>query len=439
MNHRFELPSMGEGVFEATIVRWLKDIGAAVKKDEPILEVSTDKVDTEIVSPQDGYLIASFAQPGSVVRVGSLVGQIAADPHEPAMTPSLGHQTTEAGHATKISGPTKVLPLHPASHSSSSAPVTRRDTMFLARAEVLQGNFAGRIRSSPLVRRIARESGVPLADVPGSGLHGRITKNDLLSFLSDSTASAPRVAVAAENPLHLEQRSDGEYLEGVKVKRQTMDRIRRLTAEHMTRSVRTSPHVTTTFAIDMTRALELQKAKEASFAQKHGGKLTLTALFVMAAARALKEHPMVNASIDGTDILLKDDINIGCAVATPQGLMVPVLKGVQDLDLEAIAVRLNSTVRRARSKELKPEDITGGTFTITNPGIYGSVHSQPIISQPQVAIMSVGAMETRLKLEQGQIVETFILQCGLTFDHRIIDGEGGAKFLKTVKETLEGL
>ena len=228
-----------------------------------------------------------------------------------------------------------------------------------------------------------------------------------------------------------------EFLEGVKVKREPMTKVRRLTAEHMLRSVRVSPHVTTTFEIDLYRVRQAKDSLGAKFSKQYGSKLSYTAFFFYAAVQGLKKFPVVNASIDGDDILYKEDINLGCAVAVEEGLVVPVLKGIQDSSLDAVGLKLNTIVAKARKRQLTPEDIKGGTFSITNPGMYGSLHSQPINHQPQVAILSVGSIVDRPLVWNGDVVVHPSCQVGLTFDHRLIDGEIGAKFLAEVKRVLE--
>jgi len=418
------LPSMGEGVHEATLVAWLKKPGDSVAKDEPILEVSTDKVDTEILAPEAGFLIATFLQPGQIAQVHQLLAQISQDPKATPLVPPKAadiHVLQKGGRSTTAPRSTFVPPPTQNGNRVSLSPST----------------YAGFVRASPLARKQARDYGISLGRVLGTGPHGKITSEDLLRHVEDampqgistSYTEAPLLA-----PLQTEEREGKEYLEGVEVERVKMSVIRRKTAEHMVHSVRTSPHVTTTFAIDLHQAKAYKAAHEAECLTAHGGKF-----FLYAALQAIKAYPHTNASLDGEDILLKSTINLGCAVAIESGLIVPVIKKANDMNLFQLAAALQDIVTRARNKKLKPDDVQGGTFSVTNPGLYGSLHSQPILNQPQVAIMSVGALQETPVVLDGQIVIRPICQVGLTFDHRLLDGEIGAKFLQKVKQTLESL
>jgi 2-oxoglutarate dehydrogenase E2 component (dihydrolipoamide succinyltransferase) len=417
-----KLPQMGEGVHEATIIKWFKNPGDKIVKDEPILEIATDKVDTEIVAPVSGYLIVTFAKPGDVVLVQQELAQISlkADAKLVVLEKKSDAKTDRV--------PEKVS----SSKSSQTSTITKQRTQ-----QIVSGHFAGPVRSSPLVRKLARENGIELSELSGSGLHGRITKDDLFSTASVGSSETGLDLSESLFSQKTELRDGKEYLDGVEVQRSKMSRIRKLTAEHMLRSVRVSPHVTTTFEIDFTSVVQKKKNLEDEFFSKYKSKLSFTAFFIHASIQALKEHPTVNASVDGDDILLKERINIACAVATDQGLIVPVLKDLNSCDLFETARRLNDLVKRAREKRLNPEEVQGGTFSITNPGIYGSLHSQPIINQPQVAILSTGAIVERPHVVKGKIQICPLVQVGLTFDHRVVDGEGGAKFLRTLKLLLE--
>jgi pyruvate/2-oxoglutarate dehydrogenase complex dihydrolipoamide acyltransferase (E2) component len=310
-------------------------------------------------------------------------------------------------------------------------------------------------RSSPLVRRIAREQGVDLSRVAGTGLAGRITRRDIEAFLDTPGAmlTPPVIGMgmgmgmgvgAPREPAHLEfgrletkTTGGAETLDGVPVRRERMTKMRTLIAEHMARSVRTSPHVTTIFEIDMHRIIATRERLKQQFAEREGFNLTFSHFITWAAVQAIKKHPVVNVSVDGEDILWKDQINVGVAVAIQTGLIVPVIKDAGDLDVLGIARRLNDLATRARSKRLTPEDVQGGTFSITNPGVWGSIVSSPIINQPQVAILSVGAIVKRPAVVDDQITVRPLCQIGLTFDHRVVDGEGGATYLATLKELLE--
>lgn len=421
------MPLMGEGITEATLVKWLKKPGEPVKKDEPLLEVSTDKVDTEIPAPASGFLIQTLASDGDMVQVNAVIAHIAADALARIET-----QDKASAPKAKASPVAAVEPApEPARPRISARTVIQRDPA------------AGPLRSSPLVRKMAKARGLDLSYVAGTGLQGRITKRDLEAFGDGpiATYGAPE----AKGPVHLEHgrlttRTDGgrELLDGVVVRREKMSKMRALIAEHMVRSVRTSPHVSTVFEIDMHKVVETRERDKAAFAAQEGFNLTYTAFFVHAAVQAIKRHPIVNVSVDGEDILWKDSINVGVAVAIETGLIVPVIKDAGELNLLGVARRINDLAARARTKKLTPDDVQGGTFSITNPGMFGSIVSTPIINQPQVAILSIGAIVQRPVVVDGLIGVRPLVQVGLTFDHRVVDGEGGARYLATFKEILEG-
>lgn len=424
---------MGEGVNEATIVKWLKKKGEKIEKDEPLIEISTDKVDTEVTSPSDGYLIAVHCQEGSVVQVDQIIAHLGkrADIAPPALNESA--QTAENFKSKTKPSQDRIMPAqqHQLANNLPLAP----------NLPLSPGAYAGAVRSSPLVKKMAREYGLNLNMVPGTGLYGRITKRDVLSFMGTGGNRHLQANSVAESSSHqaikTTVKGGQEYLEGVLIERKKMSKIRKLTSEHMQHSVKTSPHVTTTFEVDLERISILKSEISEKFLKEHGQKLTYTSFFIAAAIFALKQHPEMNASVDADDILYKEAINIGCAVAIDTGLIVPVIKNANNLSLGEIAKELGDLVFKARNKKLSPDDVTGGTFSITNPGMYGSIHSQPIINQPQVGIMSIGAIVKRPMVINDEIVIHPLCQIGVTFDHRIIDGEGGAKFLADVKNFLE--
>ncbi len=432
------LPQMGEGVHEATLTNWLVAEGQKVDKDKPLFEVSTDKVDTEIPSPASGYLARIVVPVGSTAQVNQCLAYIATDATA-ATAPLLIKDDVEDSEAAV---------LRPHSSAETSAPASKP-----AQHDESADDTGHPSRSSPLVRKMAKDRGIDLNSVKGSGLYGRITKKDILELesspprsvpvLSSSPAAVP-VSVAAASaqasePTRLKlQNLDGqEYLEGVAVRRETMSRMRQLIADHMIESVRVSPHVTTVFEMDLHRISTIREKYKDEFFRQEGFKLTLTHFFIHAAVQAIKKHPIVNVSVDGNDILWKKDINVGCAVALDNGLIVPVIKQAGDLSLLGIARRLNDLVVRARSKKLKPEDVQGGTFSITNPGGWGSITSNPIINQPQVAILGIGAAVKRPVVVDDMIAIRPMMYMSLTFDHRVIDGEGGAKYLATLKDIIE--
>lgn len=447
------VPLMGEGIFEATLVKWLKKPGDKIEKDEPLLEVSTDKVDTEIPAIAGGYVIALYAQASDVVFVDQVIAHIGVSPDEkvaapvrsaPTKSPSPKPSSVSARHGQNAGPAHKPgLPIGSQSPFQGNRPAYQ--------TAIVPLELAGTVRSSPLVRRMASEMGIDLRFVEGTGQFSRITKQDLQQFLSAGGSRIPTIEAAGSSPESLvaqadmapfrvkTRESDGlETLEGVGVRREPMTKMRKLIADHMVQSIRTSAHVTTTIEIDLEKIVQLRREKNHPFSELNGFKLTFTPFFLHAAIQAIKKDMIFNCSVDGYDILWKDDINLGCAVAIDEGLIVPVIKKAQDLSLTEIAARLNDLALRARSKSLKPDEVKGGTFSVTNPGMFGCLVSTPIINQPQVAIMSVGGIIRRpVVVENDQIAIRSIASLGITFDHRVIDGQGGARFLSNIKNALE--
>lgn len=433
------LPALGEGIQEATVVKWLKKTGQWVEKDEPLVEISTDKVDTEIASPGEGYLIAILSPEGQTVRIDQLIA-VLAPAADMSVPPELVEQPSTREAKNPSPTPTRGIALPRPSPAMGSNASGRSPTEFRYERP-RTGQYLGWVRASPLVRALAKEHQIPLTDLVGSGLHGRLTKDDVYAYLeahqSSGEATARHQAAREDQPLATYWHNEQEYLDGTPIVREKMSTMRRLIAEHMRRSVRRSPHVTTTFEIDLMQVKQAREVWQKSFTAAHGFPLSYTPFFIAAAAAALAEYPEINSAIDGEEILWRKDINIGCAVATERGLIVPVLKGLAGLGLEEIAVNLGRLVEKARTNKLLPEDVHGGTFSVTNPGMFGSLHSQPIINQPQVAILSVGAILEKPVVVKGEILVHPLVQVGLTFDHRLVDGEGGAKFLSHVKRVLE--
>ena len=429
------LPAMGEGIHEARVNRWLKQEGDTVQRDEPLLEVSTDKVDTEIVAPCAGVLQRIVAQAETTVAVGTLLAEIAA-----------------AG--TQVSA---TAPQPTAAVSKSEAQAKESTTASVAPSERATNTMPTRVLASPLVRKIAAEQGIDLTQVAGSGLQGRITVRDLKAYqhtapteknedehgAEQESGSSKQVSKQSEldeqsHTTHPVYQQDGqEYQDGVAVRREGMSRMRRLIAAHMTTSVRVAPHVTTVFEVDVERIGAARQRQEEEFQQRTGFRLTWTAFFVHIAALCLKKFPLLNVSLDGNDILWKDNINIGCAVAVEHGLIVPVVKNAGELSLLDTAARLQDLVERARSKRLAANEVRGGTFTITNPGIYGSLTSNPIINQPQVAILGLGRIAPTVVVIDNMLAVRQTMLVSLTFDHRVIDGETGAKFLAAYRDLAQ--
>lgn len=437
------LPSMGEGIAEATVVKWLKKPGDIVSKDEPLLEVSTDKVDTEIPAPASGTLLKTNALEGATVEVNATIGWIGPKGAEVPATnaaPKVGSPTAASASASSKTAISRASAQNASSISSGTARSGATNVGFFHDGDTTQ-------RSSPLVRKMARDFGVDLRRVPGSGLGGRITKNDLLAWQQNPAYFAANGEhLSAEKPLLAGVTTTStngiEMLEGVPVRREKMTKMRKLIAEHMVESVRVSAHVTTVFEIDLQKVVAVREKNKKTFAEREGFNLTFTPFLIRAAVEAIKKFPVVNTSVDGDEVLWKDSVNIGCAVALGSegggGLIVPVIKNAESKKLVDICRSLNDLATRARSKKLQPDEVIGGTFSVTNPGGWGSITSNPIINQPQVAMLGIGAIVKRpVVLEDDQIGVRPMMMASLTFDHRVIDGEGGAMWLAEYKRILE--
>ncbi len=420
------MPQMGESIAEGTITRWLVQVGEKVERDQPLFEISTDKVDAEIPSPTAGVLLQVDSQEGETVPVNQVVAYIG----------EVGEQVG-AGAAQKENG-------------AAAAPEAAEAAPPVANAE--EGGPMGleeRLRrfSSPLVRSIAAKEGVDLTQLTGTGIHGRVTKVDILAHL-ESRSSAPASAPAATaSPSASPARPAGSFhvpaygpRENVTV--EPMTKIRQITAAHMVYSKATSAHVTTVFHVDMTRVATIRNRSKAAFLKANGTKLTYMPFIFKSVCSALRAYPQLNAAIDGTNIVYKNDVNLGMAVALEHGLIVPVMRGADELSLVGLARAANDLADRARSKRLKPEEVQGGTFTITNPGGFGSLFGTPVINQPQVAILGIGAVEKRAIVTtdaDGADALAIRTMCyfALTFDHRLIDGSDADHFMLDLKKSLE--
>jgi 2-oxoglutarate dehydrogenase E2 component (dihydrolipoamide succinyltransferase) len=397
---------MGESIFEGTITKWLKRVGESVQRDEPLFEISTDKVDSEIPAPASGVLSEIRVSEGETVQINTVVAVI-----------------EEAGGTARV--PEAV-------HASTAA----AKPAAVKKVEPVRSEPARPVRSSPLVRRIAREEEVDLTQLEGTGLGGRITKKDILSHLSSRPSGSQPVPSPA--PLRTTgdtgqiQRPFAEQTEVV-----PMSAMRKSIAEHMIASRRISAHVTTVFEVDMTRIVNIKNQLAQEFLQREGSKLSYMPFFIKTVAGALKEFPSVNASVVDTNILYKKEVNIGVAVALDWGLIVPVIKNADEKSFLGIAKTASSLAERARQKKLTPEDVQGGTFTITNPGVFGSLFGTPIINQPQVAILCIGAITKRAAVIHDAIAIRSMAYLSLTFDHRLIDGAVADQFMSSLKNKLE--
>jgi 2-oxoglutarate dehydrogenase E2 component (dihydrolipoamide succinyltransferase) len=473
------MPQMGESIAEGTLTRWLKKPGDKVARDEPIFEISTDKVDAEIPSPAAGTLVDIKVQEGQTVPINVVVAQIETEAGAAAGAGKAAAQAEGAKAAPAAQAPAAPAPAAKQPPSAAAKPAAPagggsdgRDRVPQAeaapsapaswapgpsasgeipRASSLAGSGATvddlrRVRSSPVVRKIAQEHHVDISRLTGTGVSGRVTKKDILAAIEGGAATAARGSRAPDRPASpapaaaAAPRSAAPapvYAPGQRSSIVPMTAMRKKIAEHMIASRRTSAHVTTVFEVDMSRVMRLREEHKQAFQERHGVKLTPTPFMVRAAVEALKAFPEINASIEGDNVVYKKDMNIGIAVALDWGLIVPVLKHADDLSLSGIAKAVADLAERARTKKLSPDDVQGGTFTITNPGIFGSLFGTPIISQPQVAILGVGVIEKRVVVVQDAIGIRPMVFLALSFDHRLIDGAVADQFMAHIKATLE--
>jgi pyruvate dehydrogenase E2 component (dihydrolipoamide acetyltransferase) len=421
------MPQMGESIAEGTIVRWIKKVGDQVDRDEPLFEISTDKVDAEIPSPAAGVLLDIQVKEGETVPVNSVVAVIGAANEAKAAAPAAAPEVKGSGAA----GASSELP-----QSAVGQPEDTEDTEDTEDEEEQPSGATSvedlrRQKSSPLVRRIAREHNVDIKLIKGTGVSGRVTKTDILGFIQSGGAAAPASPAARTLPA-----SGPAYRPGENVKIVPMSVMRKKIAEHMVLSAHTSPHVYSVYEVNFGRVASLRDQKKAQY-EAAGAKLTYTAFIAKVIIDALREFPVVNASIDGDNIVYKKDINLGIAVALDHGLIVPVIKNADEKNLLGLSRAINDIGSRARSKKLNPDEVQGGTFTITNPGIFGALYGLPLINQPQVAILGVGGIEKRAVVVDDAIAIRPVCHLTLGYDHRLVDGADAGRFLSYVKERLE--
>ncbi|HRH63469.1 MAG TPA: dihydrolipoamide acetyltransferase family protein [Bacteroidia bacterium] len=423
------MPKMGESVAEATIIKWLKSEGDTIDADESVLEIATDKVDSEVPAPSGGILVKRMFQEGDVVKVGAVIALLSSDASVAASAPA---------------------PAAPA-QSSINVPVNAPVAQVVAQPAVQDFSKAERFYS-PLVKNIAKQEGISLAElekIPGSGAEGRVTKQDILAYLPVKgqvvaapivtepiqPAVAPAPKAKTETPVAAVSLSGGdEIIE--------MDRMRKMIAEHMVMSKHTSPHVTSYVEADVTNLVMWRNKIKSGFEKRENEKITFTPVFIEAVAKAIKDFPMINISVDGTKIIVKKNINIGMATALPSGnLIVPVIKNADQKNLLGLTKSVNDLANRARMNKLVPDEISGGTFTITNVGSFGNVMGTPIINQPQVAILAVGAIKKKpavIETEQGDAIAIrHLMFLSLSYDHRVVDGSLGGRFVRKVADYLE--
>jgi pyruvate dehydrogenase E2 component (dihydrolipoamide acetyltransferase) len=481
------MPQMGESIAEGTIVRWIKKVGEKVERDEPLFEISTDKVDAEIPSPAAGIVSEIRVKEGETVPVNSVVAIIGAAGEATAAAPTSEAKTTPAPAVatSQISAapagqasPKAVEPPTPSPQADGSAATARpapveasearpaKDEETPARREEKSTRLAGQPaqpvapaplstedalhqRSSPLVRKIAKEHNIDISQIHGTGIAGRVTKDDILEFIGGSASAAPRTLAASAGPAFAAgaasarassagsiaapasavQAATGDHVE-------KMSPMRKRIAEHMVASRRTSAHVHSVFEVNFSRVAQIREAKKTEF-ERSGVKLTFLSFIVKAAVEALRAVPIVNASVDGDSVVYHKDVNVGIAVALDWGLIVPVIKNADERNLVGLSRSIADLATRARQKQLKPEDVQGGTFTITNPGVFGALFGMPIINQPQVAILGVGNVEKRPVVVDDAIAIRPMAYLTLGYDHRVIDGAVADEFMSHLKKTLE--
>ena len=409
------MPQMGESIFEGTITKWLKKTGDKVQRDEPLFEISTDKVDAEIPAPASGVLQEIKVSEGNTVQVNTVVGVIG-DGSASATAPAKAAAPAPAPAAPASS---KKEALAPPPASAASAPEDEEDSD---------------VRSSPLVRKLAREHNVDLAKVNGTGTGGRVTKQDVLDFVEHRTAAPTAASAPRQTPTPAPAAIAGDLV--------PMSQMRKIIAQRMIESRRTSAHVHCMFEVDMTRIVNLRNKLKNGFEQRHGARLTFMPFFVRAAIIALQQYPIVNSSLEGDSIRYHKHVNAGIAVALDWGLIVPVLKNADELNFLGLQRGITDLGERARTKKLMPADVEGATFTITNPGQLGAVFGLPIINQPNVAIMGVGGITKQPlvitdKDGADSIAIRSVVHLTLGYDHRIIDGAMADHFMVVVKKTLE--
>lgn len=462
MTTKVIMPQMGESVFEATLTKWLKKVGDRVTRDEPLFEISTDKVDSEIPSPASGVLSAILVPEGQTVQINTVVaiieeGESESVQEEPAaLTPQI-----EAAKSAERTPPDQPLPSakFPEIERAAKLPEPARKPTpipeMTARIQVQD------IRTSPLVRRLARENNVDLAKIKGTGLGGRITKEDLFGHIAQQAGieiasvppeaapgEAPQAAVApvpAMEPVPLQEKAagttDSKSIEEARFPGESeviaMSPMRKAIAEHMVLSKKTSAHVNTVFEVDVSSLVTLREAHKMEFEKREGIRLTFTPFFSKALVDTVREFPIFNSSISGESIVYKKPIHLGIAVALDSGLIVPVVRDAHLKSFTGLALAINDLAERARNKKLRPDDVKNGTISMTNPGTFGSLFATPIINQPQVAILHIGGIEKRPVVVNDAIAIRSMVCLSLTFDHRIIDGAAADRFMARLKEKLQ--
>ena len=446
------MPQMGESIAEGTIVRWIKKVGDSVDRDEPLFEISTDKVDAEIPSPAAGVLMAIAVKEGETVPVNSVVatigaaGEVAEVPKVPKVpevpevpeVPKVGANGAKtSAQADGTSAPTVAAPAPPSTTNAALAAPLAPAPQAPQAPQAPEAEAGGdRHKSSPLVRRIAKEHNVDIGQIQGSGIGGRVTKQDILGFIenpSDSRSPDSRSARPASEPL-VQDRPFTIGAAGAQIV--PMSVMRKKIAEHMVLSKRTSAHVYSVFEVNYSKVDQIRKAKKDDY-ERSGAKLTYTSFIAKVIVDCLRAHRTINASIDGDNAVYHHEINLGIAVALENGLIVPVVKGAGEKNILGLSRAIQDVADRARAKKLNPEEVHGGTFTITNPGNFGAQFGLPIINQPQVAILGVGTIEKRAVVIDDMIGIRVMGYLTLGYDHRLVDGAVADQFMADVKKGIE--
>ena len=449
------MPQMGESIFEGTITRWLKKPGDRVERDEPLFEISTDKVDAEIPAPSAGVLKEIKVTEGQTVPVQTVVAVIDAVGAAAAAAPTAARAPSPARENAAAPKVAAASPA-PAAPAPAPAPPAPATASVPPAAPAMRGN-GEKTRSSPLVRKIAKEHNMDIASMEGSGAGGRISKKDILAALEFGRtksaapsapapfAGAPPISPAAPPPAGgaiahptLENAVPRERIYFGNYEVQPMSVMRQRIAEHMVASKHVSPHVYSIDEADMTKIAKIREHSKAAFEAKYGTKLTFMPFFVRACVEALRAFPTVNASVDAATVVLHREINVGIAVALDWGLIVPVLKNAEENNFLGLARGINDLAERARAKKLKPEEVQEGTFSITNPGVYGGLMGLPVINQPNVAILGIGAIQKRPVVIDDAIAIRSMVYLTLSYDHRVVDGAVAHQFVSKVKAYLEG-
>jgi pyruvate dehydrogenase E2 component (dihydrolipoamide acetyltransferase) len=441
MAHDVVMPQMGESIAEGTVSKWLKNVGDKVERDEPLLEISTDKVDAEIPSPAAGVLTEILAKEGDTVPVNAVVARIGAEGEasapapapEPAAPPAEAKKEPEEKEEVKQEAPAAPAPAEEPAAEEEGADISSLDER-------------RRTKSSPLVRKIAKENNIDVSQVQGTGVSGRVTKNDILDFIQQPKPAAAAVQAAsvapqpAAQPAPPPQTPRVQFAEGQSTRIEPLSVMRRKIAQHMVASKQTSAHVATVFELDFTNVDKLRRKHKDAYAER-SVKLTYMPFIVQAVIAGLRDFPVLNASLDESNIVYHRELNIGIAVALDWGLIVPVLKRADELNVLGMARAINDLGERARTKKLTPDDVQGGTFTITNPGVYGGLFGLPIINQPQVAILGVGGIQKRPVVVETKDGDSIAIRSmayfSLSFDHRLIDGAIADQFMARVKGVIE--